>query len=126
MFSCFKQKTAYEMRIGDWSSDVCSSDLPNRISLFGKVENSVLRSFHCSIRTDFRSGRMQCTSLPMRMLSSPLPSCVMTFSLTTPSRSEKRRVGKVCVRTCRYRWSPYHAQKKREYTHTTHNSPAPT
>src|SRR3546814_8180955 len=26
-FCCFKQKTAYEMRIGDWSSDVCSSDL---------------------------------------------------------------------------------------------------
>src|SRR3546814_794274 len=31
MFYCiffFKQKTAYEMRISDWSSDVCSSDLP--------------------------------------------------------------------------------------------------
>src|SRR3546814_7620836 len=27
---CFKQKTAYEMRISDWSSDVCSSDLPER------------------------------------------------------------------------------------------------
>src|SRR3546814_8262207 len=27
-FICFKQKTAYEMRISDWSSDVCSSDLP--------------------------------------------------------------------------------------------------
>src|SRR3546814_14629934 len=29
---CFKQKTAYEMRISDWSSDVCSSDLPDRES----------------------------------------------------------------------------------------------
>src|SRR3546814_8820999 len=29
-FFCFKQKTAYEMRISDWSSDVCSSDLPDR------------------------------------------------------------------------------------------------
>src|SRR3546814_2238235 len=28
LFLCFKQKTAYEMRISDWSSDVCSSDLP--------------------------------------------------------------------------------------------------
>src|SRR3546814_3404924 len=27
IFFCFKQKTAYEMRISDWSSDVCSSDL---------------------------------------------------------------------------------------------------
>src|SRR3546814_5165835 len=30
-FFCFKQKTAYEMRISDWSSDVCSSDLPLEI-----------------------------------------------------------------------------------------------
>src|SRR3546814_8974975 len=29
-FFFFKQKTAYEMRISDWSSDVCSSDLPLR------------------------------------------------------------------------------------------------
>src|SRR3546814_3554653 len=28
LFFCFKQKTAYEVRISDWSSDVCSSDLP--------------------------------------------------------------------------------------------------
>src|SRR3546814_9628435 len=28
LFFFFKQKTAYEMRISDWSSDVCSSDLP--------------------------------------------------------------------------------------------------
>src|SRR3546814_6528889 len=30
-FFFFKQKTAYEMRISDWSSDVCSSDLGNKI-----------------------------------------------------------------------------------------------
>src|SRR3546814_9674475 len=30
VFFCFKQKTAYEMRISDWSSDVCSSDLHAR------------------------------------------------------------------------------------------------
>src|SRR3546814_2580448 len=30
VFFFFKQKTAYEMRISDWSSDVCSSDLPDR------------------------------------------------------------------------------------------------
>src|SRR3546814_2893166 len=30
LFCVFKQKTAYEMRISDWSSDVCSSDLPDR------------------------------------------------------------------------------------------------
>src|SRR3546814_16474662 len=31
LFFFFKQKTAYEMRISDWSSDVCSSDLPQRV-----------------------------------------------------------------------------------------------
>src|SRR3546814_2110865 len=31
LFFFFKQKTAYEMRISDWSSDVCSSDLPGRL-----------------------------------------------------------------------------------------------
>src|SRR3546814_1271001 len=38
LFFFFKQKTAYEMRISDWSSDVCSSDLPagNR-GIYGKV-----------------------------------------------------------------------------------------
>src|SRR3546814_10547530 len=32
-FFCFKQKTAYEMRISDWSSDVCSSDLTPEVAL---------------------------------------------------------------------------------------------
>src|SRR3546814_6274025 len=32
VFFFFKQKTAYEMRISDWSSDVCSSDLWNRLT----------------------------------------------------------------------------------------------
>src|SRR3546814_4680829 len=31
IFFFFKQKTAYEMRISDWSSDVCSSDLPDQL-----------------------------------------------------------------------------------------------
>src|SRR3546814_7968820 len=31
VFFFFKQKTAYEMRISDWSSDVCSSDLPSQL-----------------------------------------------------------------------------------------------
>src|SRR3546814_247177 len=38
LFFFFKQKTAYEMRISDWSSDVCSSDLPEiDPDLFGKA-----------------------------------------------------------------------------------------
>src|SRR3546814_20487090 len=37
LFFFFKQKTAYEMRISDWSSDVCSSDLAALVELFGQV-----------------------------------------------------------------------------------------
>src|SRR3546814_4863600 len=44
LFFFFKQKTAYEMRISDWSSDVCSSDLINRV--FKKFLYNRGRSFH--------------------------------------------------------------------------------
>src|SRR3546814_14354279 len=37
-FFFFKQKTAYEMRISDWSSDVCSSDLPDQLPPLGATE----------------------------------------------------------------------------------------
>src|SRR3546814_7545163 len=37
VFFFFKQKTAYEMRISDWSSDVCSSDLPDRLAELQKM-----------------------------------------------------------------------------------------
>src|SRR3546814_4485027 len=38
VFFFFKQKTAYEMRISDWSSDVCSSDLVRAITGLGLKE----------------------------------------------------------------------------------------
>src|SRR3546814_11474780 len=38
IFLFFKQKTAYEMRISDWSSDVCSSDLADDVAFFGERE----------------------------------------------------------------------------------------
>src|SRR3546814_4254955 len=78
----FKQKTAYEMRISDWSSDVCSSDLKYKFYLRNPISGTTCRNHSRSYRI--------------------LPLCV---SLT---RSEERRVGKECVSTCRYRWSPYH------------------
>src|SRR3546814_15255234 len=35
-------------------------------------------------------------------------SVAFSYALAAMARSEERRVGKECVRTCRYRWSPYH------------------
>src|SRR3546814_4548745 len=92
IFFFFKQKTAYEMRISDWSSDVCSSDLQllpaNRdltaaevVLLEMQMKESRLRSALAPIRENY------------------------DYILI---RSEERRVGKECVSTCRSRWSPYH------------------
>src|SRR3546814_1480798 len=79
-FFFFKQKTAYEMRISDWSSDVCSSDLPGLTRL-----------------------------APGMIGSAPIPCLHASYSCRKPSvRSEERRVGKECVSTCRSRWSRYH------------------
>src|SRR3546814_13487278 len=81
----FKQKTAYEMRISDWSSDVCSSDL-----IYGLEPRKSAKLFR-----------------PSGALSRQRRAGLVT------ARSEERRVGKECVSTCRSRWSPYHYKKKR-------------
>src|SRR3546814_7040006 len=91
VFFFFKQKTAYDMRISDWSSDVCSSDLPGRRGGPGaRPRNSHLKNFHRSVRAISLSFE------PLQYID------------RMPPRSEERRVGKECVSTCRSRWSPYH------------------
>src|SRR3546814_5898344 len=82
VFFFFKQKTAYEMRISDWSSDVCSSDLREG-GLVCFHPNAVDAQYIRPVREEGDAPE--------------------TFG-----RSEERRVGKECVSTCRSRWSPYH------------------
>src|SRR3546814_4677965 len=91
----FKQKTAYEVRISDWSSDVCSSDLVRLRSL--------RRVWHCRHATQARErdGERH-SALPVRQSAPP------DLHQGQAARSEERRVGKECVSTCRSRWSPYH------------------
>src|SRR3546814_301734 len=86
-FFFFKQKTAYEMRISDWSSDVCSSDLLRRCAApgapalpRGRSAGDTLLRLCAPAHPPYRGGLV---------------------------RSEERRVGKECVSTCRSRWSPY-------------------
>src|SRR3546814_3992255 len=86
IFFFFKQKTAYEMRISDWSSDVCSSDL-----LFYVFFEGGLIPMYLIIGVWGGKDRIYAS---------------YKFFLYT--RSEERRVGKECVSTCRSRWSPYH------------------
>src|SRR3546814_18434872 len=85
LFFFFKQKTAYEMRISDWSSDVCSSDLGWR----------------------FRRPRLEKPHRPRRCASRAPPRKRCAWG------SGERRVGTECVSTCRSRRSPYHLKKKR-------------
>src|SRR3546814_5527023 len=85
-FFFFKQKTAYEMRISDWSSDVCSSDLLNLQPPGKGVKHT-------------RQLRY-----PNHMVARQISN----MGHADDRRSEERRVGKECVSTCRSRWSPYH------------------
>src|SRR3546814_8034583 len=85
-FLFFKQKTAYEMRISDWSSDVCSSDL--------------LQLLASSLAfVDPLDGRPRQFESLLRLAA---------LDRMETMRSEESRVGKECVSTCRSRWSPYH------------------
>src|SRR3546814_18383650 len=109
MFFFFKQKTAYEMRISDWSSDVCSSDLKS-LKLDGS-ETFTIEGV----------ANLQ----PRQTLAVTLTATGVLHHLADPleglrTRSEERRVGKECVSTCRSRWSPYPQQKKNPHTQHTH------
>src|SRR3546814_3526181 len=95
-FLFFKQKTAYEMRISDWSSDVCSSDLLAKIKL--------ARGCRWNRRDIF--VERQFGFLPNAGILGVARFAFLLIGLRF--RSAERRVGKECVSTCRYRWSPYH------------------
>src|SRR3546814_8373317 len=99
MFFFFKQKTAYEMRISDWSSDVCSSDLS---VIAGSLRRYPPRPLLIAAILTTPPAARQHFPDAVRKQSSPAGR---SFGL---DRSEERRVGKECVSTCRYRWSPYH------------------
>src|SRR3546814_13682470 len=102
LFCCFfKQKTAYEVRISDWSSDVCSSDLLRHARRLGQ-RHLVLRLHILELNCRQRAGH------GFHRLFVERPAVRKTIE----GRSEERRVGKECVSTCRSRWSPYHQKTK--------------
>src|SRR3546814_2639931 len=114
-FFFFKQKTAYEMRISDWSSDVCSSDLEHaRLTGRGSAGNApaAVLAQHLIKNDGFQGVIGQKTSGNTRI---EVDSAMLLGSVEASTirhddgfRSEERRVGKECVSTCRSRWSPYH------------------
>src|SRR3546814_16698798 len=103
------------MRISDWSSDVCSSDLHN--DLADSVRSLV--------------ARVAPSEVLHEALETPVPNPPPYWKAAAEQglqgvRSEERRVGKECVSTCRSRWSPYHYKKKHinvhRYQHTTYQT----
>src|SRR3546814_16302322 len=95
------------MRISDWSSDVCSSDLPSRSSASGADDAiNAMDAALASVNT---------TRAQLGAVQNRFESVVSNLATTTENlsaarsriqdRSEERRVGKECVSTCRSRWS---------------------
>src|SRR3546814_13562113 len=89
------------MRISDWSSDVCSSDLRHAVA---DGEHRRLDQF-----ARFRGHRLHVDEPSATFLDDKLDEAAC---VEVGKRSEERRVGKEGVSTCRSRWSPAHHTKK--------------
>src|SRR3546814_7742854 len=88
----FKQKTAYEVRMSDWSSDVCSSD--RRIRRLMKATLAARPRIYEAVKLE-------------RGLSPPdVDGELVMLKMEAEHRSEERRVGKECVNTYKSRWQP--------------------
>src|SRR3546814_1202599 len=92
----FKQKTAYAVRIIDWSSDVCSSDLP---LAFLRDELRARKMISCEELQSVKDGRW--INLAGVVLVRQKPG-----SAKGVMRESGRRVGKECGSTCRSRCTP--------------------
>src|SRR3546814_10568661 len=94
LFCFFKQKTAYEMRISDWSSDVCSSDLAassplaQRLFAIPGVSGVFFGSDFITVTKEGRDWQV-------------LKPAILGAIMEHFTRSEERRVGKECVSTRR-------------------------
>src|SRR3546814_3595550 len=100
----FKQKTAYEMRISDWSSDVCSSDLSDEKAEIVKILNNGNVAGMPVLRT-MQNGKGELQPRAFQVFGPKV--LASRGSYDDQARSEERRVGKECVSTCRHRWSQY-------------------
>src|SRR3546814_5298078 len=98
----FKQKTAYEMRISDWSSDVCSSDL-GRKTLDDWVREPTP---YPSVKEELLVKLFSLGDVEASVLIDQVRQRLAEHQerLAYFHRSEERRVGKECVSTCRSRW----------------------
>src|SRR3546814_15999670 len=101
------------MRISDWSSDVCSSDLLVSFSFIFPFLPRLPWSFSSSSSVSSSSPWVK--SEPSVSSSSLTVNSRRSTSISDSSRSEERRVGKECVSPCKSRWWPYHEKKNKNH-----------
>src|SRR3546814_17316286 len=102
------------MRISDWSSDVCSSDLPAKgeFIFFDPPASALLRR-HFGARPRMFGKKVYAVAGDviahdgMTVTINGVPTVRMQPFTKAGERSEERRVGKECVSQCRSRWSQY-------------------
>src|SRR3546814_17131564 len=105
------------MRISDYSSDVCSSDLISLHRMLrrcGNIKPSHFDQWRCVHRSELGHGRL--APQPDRHICHLQWAGWCSLQNSQCHRSEESRVGKECVSTCRARWSPYHKKKKKKKT----------
>src|SRR3546814_13715988 len=100
------------MRISDWSSDVCSSDLRSAFFLRSEADLSWPQAARMSSPRVARTGAEICAAESLSakrvMVAASEHSKKLPGQGLQGMRSEERRVGKECVSTGRSRWSPFH------------------
>src|SRR3546814_17888632 len=101
------QRTAYKVRISDWSSDVCSSDLYEG----GVIAPSAQHSVEALYRAAAQLPRVK-IDRPEHVIGKDTVPAMKSGIYWGFAISEERRVGEECVSKCRSRWVPYNYKKK--------------
>src|SRR3546814_20761758 len=109
------------MRISDWSSDVCSSDLAAYDDP-DKIKDALVRQLYNPVRWIETVERIHEQGSTNSAECGPGKVLTGLVKRINPDRSEERRVGKECGRTCRSRGSPSHKKNKKLETKKTDTS----
>src|SRR3546814_14961849 len=101
------------MRISDWSSDVCSSDLGGQHHDLWLTHTE--RPTPHAPRREYFLRPIANSSGGVKIIHSRIREVTISAGviLEGSSRSAERRVGNECVSTCRSRWAPYHTKNKK-------------